>query len=385
MSAVAAAKEDALKNNVRYDGWFNAAQSADNANIVKTFSMIKSGAAEAAASVDASSGIIVKGLSAIGGGAKGLWTSLSAFGKIGLVIAGVAATVSVIKAIYDALDDAFILNGATAEKKMNDAFDAYDSAKAEVEQVNAQLAETQSRIDQLSTKGALTFVEQDELANLKETNRYLEMELDLKQKIANEKAVEAAKSASTDYKKNYADSHSVEDRIKEFEGTYGENSFSNLQYGNHLDAETFFLGDSASEELFVLKAYEQMYSNALKDGNKEGADLADLQSRIEDQKSALNEKALGLIDIIQKIQDVPEELRTDANKEDLQSAKNQLSDIHQYTDNAKWKQLKLDDIYSDQGMANARKSLFLRYDLSSLVFVSTPTIDIEPLDTGHSR
>ena len=138
----------------------------------------------------------------------------------------------------------------------------------------------------------------------------------LKQKIANEKAVEAAKSASTDYKKNYADSHSVEDRIKEFKDTYGENSFSNLQYGNHLDAETFFLGDSASEELFVLKAYEQMYSNALKDGNKEGADLADLQSRIEDQKSALNEKALGL-------------------KEDLQSAKNQLSDIYQYTDNAK--------------------------------------------------
>lgn len=52
-------------------------------NIFKTFSMIKSGAAEAAASVDASSGIIVKGLSAIGGGAKGLWTSLSAFGKKG--------------------------------------------------------------------------------------------------------------------------------------------------------------------------------------------------------------------------------------------------------------------------------------------------------------
>lgn len=106
---------------------------------------------------------------------------------------------------------------------------------------------------------------------------------------------------------------------------------------------------------------------------KEGADLADLQSRIEDQKSALNEKALGLIDIIQKIQDVPEGLRTDANKEDLQSAKNQLSDIYQYTDNAKWKQLKLDDIYSDQGMPML-ENLYFPDTIYHHLFLSLPQL-----------
>lgn len=95
------------------------------------FSNIQKGATLAKASVGESANSIVKSIASIKGGLAGARASLSTFGKIGVVLAGVAATVSVIKAIYDALDDAFILNGATAENKMNDAFDAYDSAKAE--------------------------------------------------------------------------------------------------------------------------------------------------------------------------------------------------------------------------------------------------------------
>ena len=57
--------------------------------------MIKSGAKEAAASVEVARGglsgffgTIQKGAAGAMGGLKGLWTSLSAFGKIGLVIGG---------------------------------------------------------------------------------------------------------------------------------------------------------------------------------------------------------------------------------------------------------------------------------------------------------
>lgn len=102
-----AAKKAAIDGDEQYEGWVKAAANADDSNIVKTFSMIKSGAKEAAENVSASSGTIVRGLAAIKGGATGLWSSLSAFGKIGLVIAGIVA----IKKAWDFLDDTFVITG----------------------------------------------------------------------------------------------------------------------------------------------------------------------------------------------------------------------------------------------------------------------------------
>lgn len=160
MSAVEAAKEKALKNNKPYEGWFSAAENADDANIIKTFSMIKSGAKETAESVSVSSGTIVRGLAAIKGGATGLWSSLSAFGKIGLVIAGIVA----IKKVWDFLDDAFVITGKTAERKMNEASDAYNSAKSDVEAVNTQLEETKNRISEINAKGSLTIADEEEIS-----------------------------------------------------------------------------------------------------------------------------------------------------------------------------------------------------------------------------
>ena len=291
VSAVDAAKEKALKSGQTYGGWVDAAANADDSNIVKTFSMIKSGAKEAAENVSASSGTIVRGLAAIKGGATGLWSSLSAFGKIGLVIAGIVA----IKKAWDFLDDAFVITGKTAERKMNEASDAYNSAKSDVEAVNTQLEETKNRISEINAKGSLTIADEEEISKLTEQNKLLKMELELKQKIAEAKAVESGNSAARNFSKNYGTGTTedeINDLVTQYEDRHGKDSFSNLGYDHMMEVSTYFHGDGLSEQAFQLRAYQQIYKNMLSDEGVQLEDLNYVKEQISGIKNGLNEEAL---------------------------------------------------------------------------------------------
>ena len=336
---------DATKAAFKY-----TALDSDSSNIVKTFSMISSGAKEAAENVSASSGTIVRGLAAIKGGATGLWSSLSAFGKIGLVIAGIVA----IKKVWDFLDDTFVITGKTAERKMSEASEAYDSAKSDVEAVNTQLAETKDRIAEINAKGPLTITEKEELNNLTEQNKLLEMELDLKQKIADVKAAEAANSAAKNFSKNYgtgASEDSVKDLVKQYEERHGKNSFSNLGYDQMLEASTYFQGDGLNEQIFELQAFQKIRDNMLADENTQLEDLNYVNEQISGIKAGLNDEALSLVDIINNIGDTP------GLETALEQAKTSLDLIYKETDHAKWKQMHLDDFFSEQDISNEKEDL----------------------------
>lgn len=66
-------------------------------NIIKFFSEMAKGAKTAASSVDDSAGTIKKALAGISGGAKGAWSSIGTFGKIGLVVAGISLVVGAVQ------------------------------------------------------------------------------------------------------------------------------------------------------------------------------------------------------------------------------------------------------------------------------------------------
>ena len=335
---------------------FQAASNADDANIIKTFARISSGAKEAAASVDASSGSIVKGLAAIGGGAKGLWTSLSAFGKIGLVVAAVLA----LKKAWDWLDDTFTITKKAADNKMNDAFDAYASSKADVESLNSELAETKAKIEELNGKTHLSITDEEELNSLKEQNRLLEMELDLKQKIAREKAVEAGNSAVQDFSKNFGTGTSekqVDDLISQYEKDYGEGSFSRLTDNDISTAGIYGRDSTLSDKLFRLRAYQQVRSNLASEDNPDLDMLNSYDKSITDLKSELNDDVLKLIGIIDNINSVPEGLRTTGQLEALQQAKTSLDQIYKETDPAKWAEMKLDDFFDLNSIKDEKSKL----------------------------
>lgn len=66
-------------------------------NIIKFFSEMAKGAKQAASSVGSSAGTIETALAGISGGLKGAWSSLSLFGKIGIVAAGISIVVGAVQ------------------------------------------------------------------------------------------------------------------------------------------------------------------------------------------------------------------------------------------------------------------------------------------------
>lgn len=138
---------------------------------------------------------------------------------------------------------------------MNEASDAYNSAKSDVEAVNTQLEETKNRISEINAKGSLTIADEEEISKLTEQNKLLKMELELKQKIAETKAVESGNSAARNFSKNYGTGTTedeINDLVTQYEDRHGKDSFSNLGYDHMMEVSTYFQGDGLSEQAFQL-------------------------------------------------------------------------------------------------------------------------------------
>lgn len=105
-------------------------------NIIKFFSEMAKGAKTAASSVDDSAGTIKKALAGISGGAKGAWSSIGLFGKIGLIISAISLAYSVYHDINEKrnqiLDDN-ISQGKTASEGADDLYSAYQKYQQALE------------------------------------------------------------------------------------------------------------------------------------------------------------------------------------------------------------------------------------------------------------
>ncbi len=90
-----------------------------------------------------------------------------------------------------------------ANEEMKDAVNVYEETKNEIENLNNELNTTAQRIDELNAKQNLSFVEQEELSNLKESNNELERRLHLleQQEITDQKsaAVSAVNAVTTEF------------------------------------------------------------------------------------------------------------------------------------------------------------------------------------------
>lgn len=94
----------------------------------------------------------------------------------------------------------------TAERSKDayqEAQTEYNNAQQEVDSINEKLTTTNDRIAELKRKGTLTFVEQEELNDLEEANRKLQVQLELYEKIAEAKQKEAQNAANKAYNTDY--------------------------------------------------------------------------------------------------------------------------------------------------------------------------------------
>lgn len=129
---------------------------------------------------------------AMRGAGKSASNALVAFAKTPLGIAAItAAAIALVAVLVKALPTQEKLN-ETAQKSA----DAYQSTITEIESLNSELKTTVDRMNELESKDSLTVVEEEEYAKLQQTNKELELQIQLKEKVAQMQAKEAAKDAA---------------------------------------------------------------------------------------------------------------------------------------------------------------------------------------------
>ena len=136
---------------------------------------------------------------------------------IGWITLAVAAVFAGVK-IFDALT----VSSKEAAEALEESIETYKKAKEELDSLNSELENTQTKIDELQAKDSLTLVEEQELRNLQVANDLLQTQIEAQEealKLERAKTVQAAKQAAE------KDSYSTE-KYKQITAGVGISSYS---------------------------------------------------------------------------------------------------------------------------------------------------------------
>lgn len=122
--------------------------------------------------------------------AVGLWTFLTT-NPVGWCVLAAGAIAGVTIAA-DALTESF----DEAVDSANNARSEYESTTSELESLKSQLDETKSKITELKMQGSLSLTDQAELARLETQNDQLQLQYDIKKRLAEMQGKEAADAAA---------------------------------------------------------------------------------------------------------------------------------------------------------------------------------------------
>lgn len=267
---------------------------------------------EVAEEIAAKSGLIATNQQAASTSSS-LWktfTAMPLLGKISLIVTAVSAIFTIGKKIYD------YFNPSTEELVQK-----WDDLKNEIDNINSELETTQSRIDELNSKGVLSITDKQELQQLKQTNDELERRLRLTEQNAEDAGNKAKKAVKKDYekefvfapvvtnkaKKEYNEAHNAQlvlDSMKtmpDFSAwdtmeQYQKNALANLApdlYKKVVDKAFYDLDEATQEEFFAFetklaKQMSNLEASALGAGAVSGEEYIDQSiQRIKELKDEL--------------------------------------------------------------------------------------------------
>ena len=162
-------------------------------------------------------------------GAKALNVALTAL-KTHPIIFALSALIAVVQigvAVFNALNVTLEEQHEKAQQAQAD----YEEVANELKEVNSELATTQQRIAELEGKDALTFVEQEELKKLKETNAELESQAYWLRQANEEKKKEVDKEAKEAWDKDFGQTGEFRSRLQTEYGVTGYDDNGNATYG----------------------------------------------------------------------------------------------------------------------------------------------------------
>lgn len=298
------------------------------------------------------SGIIELAKTAI----AGLWTIIQAHPIIATV-AAVGTLIFAFSSLYTSAEE--------ANTEMENSFTVYENAKKKVEDINTELQNAQTELDKLSAKDSLTFVEEQQLEDLREAVELLGIQADLAEREAKKAAKDAASSALTAYNKNYGKHGGAvnQDTVDElynyraYDGAYG------LLLGDDKDLNAMLAAykgfaekrDEAYDEVkgFINKSYDE-----LSDEEKYAVDsYNDYKEFVDDISDSLFEQVGQLAEYQEAFQSLPVEDLTDTQKIALDEISASIAAIYQQLDPAKWKQINFDKFFNSEALSTVKQEL----------------------------
>ncbi len=245
--------------------------------------------------------------------------------------------------------DNYIHRTERAKEKLEETRSTFSASISEIETLNSELEENSKKIDELQSKGTLSYVEQSELIKLQNITQELERQLDIKNMQTESDAENLAK-----------------DNKRAFELEFGSVSFDFQEVQNKLDS---IASDTpATTNLFTLEqegleglaaaylAARQTKEDFEKDGSDESAEVfKDFTDYYNDQ---LVEKLAALQSYKENLQSIMDfrEL-TEDEAAFYQQLEQGTKIIYSVLDSGKWNSWALKDIFDTDGIEKTKEEL----------------------------
>lgn len=291
----------------------------------------------------------------------------TATSKFGAALKSAAANIGIMLAINAGIWaaskawDYFVNRVENLRKAAEESEKKYSDLETEISSINSELESTSKRIDELNKKEHLTFVEQDELQKLKETNEELERQLGNREALAN-----VAKQDANEKAKKYFDSQGSEIRYAGWDmsqvevgnTTYGQ-AILDMYFGNQLEVAKQKLDDY--ENLLQQKADVEKRLSDYQVSNPTNYEKSDKYQNIVLESNAIS-NALdvlkkSLTDSITDFDKFDDSLDLENDKAYIDSLK-EISDGYQKLfGGGKSATQSFDDIWNADTFSNARKEL----------------------------
>lgn len=210
------------------------------------------------------------------------------FPKIFSVVSQAAPLLGIITATIGglALVNSLTESYGEAVSKAQDTASQYAQTKGELQAVNTELSSVQSRIEELQSKGKLSFTEQSELANLQEQNAALEQRSALLTKLSDAQKYTAAKDAANAMqKKDDNILYETSDENDALMASYAGGRNDDREMHKRTDAEAI------KEDVDAIKEYEAEINKLKKEQkglNKDDDSFKEKQKTIDDYQEKLS-------------------------------------------------------------------------------------------------
>lgn len=246
--------------------------------------------------------------------------------------------------------DAFTISLEEAKQKLGESRNAFISVSTEIDSINNSLETNRKRIQELLQAENLSYSEKEELERLQSITKELEIQKDLKAKEQLRAATELSEDNKASYKKEYKnqtfDSNNVETMIEK-----NSNTALGFLYAD-LDKDESVEGIIAT--LSILK--EKKKDAELAGDSDMYKGIVDIEG---DLNQALDEHLSSLLSYQSNLNEISlyREL-TEEEEQFNQTLTDGMKLIYEYTDPARWNSIQMKDIFSTEGMDDAKEKLF---------------------------